>query len=241
MDIVAANSFGSSGQKMASRPFRFRLSATGSSTFPATSRHHHGGGIQPRDTQSYNVTVQRELIGVRRTGRLRRIANRPPAPDDGAQLRAAWRWQHRQNPQSAVRPHGEHDLQLPYEDGTGRYDSLQATLTRRFSGGFQLQTSYVLEIDVLGHVVDGSIAVPPQSRAQFLRPSAQSADRVGGGTAVRRGKPLATEGLAKLLFGGWQLNGIFSSYSGTPFTVTASGTSLNAPGNRRPRIRCCRR
>ena len=45
------------------------------------------------------------------------------------------------------------------------------------------------------------------------------------------GKPFATEGLAKAVFGGWQLNGIFSSYSGTPFTVTASGTSLNAPGN----------
>jgi hypothetical protein len=45
------------------------------------------------------------------------------------------------------------------------------------------------------------------------------------------GKPLASEGFAKLLLGGWQLNGIFSSYSGTPFTVSASGTSLNAPGN----------
>jgi hypothetical protein len=45
------------------------------------------------------------------------------------------------------------------------------------------------------------------------------------------GKPFASEGIAKLLLGGWQLNGIFSRYSGTPFTVTASGTSLNAPGN----------
>jgi hypothetical protein len=34
-----------------------------------------------------------------------------------------------------------------------------------------------------------------------------------------------------LLFGGWQLNGIFSAYSGTPFTVTAASASLNAPGN----------
>jgi hypothetical protein len=45
------------------------------------------------------------------------------------------------------------------------------------------------------------------------------------------GKPFATEGLAKALFGGWQLNGIFSKYSGTPFTVTASSTSLNAVAN----------
>jgi hypothetical protein len=46
-----------------------------------------------------------------------------------------------------------------------------------------------------------------------------------------QGKPLASEGISRLLFGGWQLNGIFSAYSGTPFSVTASGTSLNAPGN----------
>jgi len=37
--------------------------------------------------------------------------------------------------------------------------------------------------------------------------------------------------ILKALFGGWQINGIFSSYSGTPFSVSASGTALNAPGN----------
>ena len=31
--------------------------------------------------------------------------------------------------------------------------------------------------------------------------------------------------------GGWQVNGIFGAYSGNPFTITASGASLNAPGN----------
>jgi hypothetical protein len=45
------------------------------------------------------------------------------------------------------------------------------------------------------------------------------------------GKPFASDGLARRLLGGWQLNGIFSKYSGTPFTVTSSGTSLNAVAN----------
>ena len=45
------------------------------------------------------------------------------------------------------------------------------------------------------------------------------------------GKPFASTGIARLLLGGWQLNGILSRYSGTPFTVTASGTSLNAVAN----------
>jgi hypothetical protein len=33
------------------------------------------------------------------------------------------------------------------------------------------------------------------------------------------------------VLGGWQLNGIFSAYSGTPLNVTSSAASLNAPGN----------
>jgi hypothetical protein len=37
--------------------------------------------------------------------------------------------------------------------------------------------------------------------------------------------------LSRTLLSGWQVNGIFSAYSGTPFTVTASNASLNAPGN----------
>ena len=43
------------------------------------------------------------------------------------------------------------------------------------------------------------------------------------------GKKWAQSGVSRLLLGGWQVNGIFSAYSGTPFTVTASGGSLSAP------------
>ena len=42
-------------------------------------------------------------------------------------------------------------------------------------------------------------------------------------------KRWAQNGMPKRLLGGWQVNGTFSAYSGTPFSVTASGTSLNAP------------
>ena len=45
------------------------------------------------------------------------------------------------------------------------------------------------------------------------------------------GKRWASEGLLSKIAGGWQLNAIFSKLSGTPFTVTSSATSLNAPGN----------
>jgi hypothetical protein len=45
------------------------------------------------------------------------------------------------------------------------------------------------------------------------------------------GQKFATSGIAAALFGGWQLNGIFSAASGRPFTVTADASTLNAPGN----------
>ena len=38
-------------------------------------------------------------------------------------------------------------------------------------------------------------------------------------------------GVASWILSGWQVNGILSAVSGSPFYVTASGTSLNAPGN----------
>ena len=47
--------------------------------------------------------------------------------------------------------------------------------------------------------------------------------------------PWVSEGgyssLAKALVSDWQINGIFQAFNGAPFTVTASGTELNTPGN----------
>jgi hypothetical protein len=45
------------------------------------------------------------------------------------------------------------------------------------------------------------------------------------------GKSYLTHGMAAALAGNWQINGILSRTSGTPFTVSSAATSLNAPGN----------
>jgi len=37
---------------------------------------------------------------------------------------------------------------------------------------------------------------------------------------------------AHIVLGDWQINGLFSAYSGTPFTISADGADLNMPGNR---------
>jgi hypothetical protein len=46
-----------------------------------------------------------------------------------------------------------------------------------------------------------------------------------------RGKKYLNEGAAAAILGNWQINGVFSAYSGRPFTAGADGGGLNAPGN----------
>jgi Carboxypeptidase regulatory-like domain/TonB dependent receptor len=184
-------------------------------------------------TQSYNVTFQRELnwgfvaqagyVGSRTVRPLLTMELNYALPGGGNTGRIL--------NQRYGRTAGT-TLQLPYPDGTGRYDSLQATLNRRFSNGFQLQTSYTFSKSMSWNTswMDPSQFHRNRALSSFDRPHNLQMGWVAE-LPFGEGKPFATEGLAKILFGGWQLNGIFSKYSGTPFTVTASGTSLNAPGN----------
>ena len=45
-----------------------------------------------------------------------------------------------------------------------------------------------------------------------------------------RGHSHLNSGIAAVALGGWKLSGVISVVSGTPFTVTANGNSLNTPG-----------
>lgn len=120
------------------------------------------------------------------------------------------------------------------------YDALQARLDHAFAQGFQLGVAYTWS-KVIGYccnsLADGGPAVQlpqysylnrglePWDRTQNLEMSWVAELPFG------RGKPWLKTGLGSALAGGWQLNGIASFYSGSPFTVTSSGTSLDAPGN----------
>src|ERR1700746_299385 len=46
-----------------------------------------------------------------------------------------------------------------------------------------------------------------------------------------RNQRYLTSGIGAAVAGGWQVNGLLSVYSGTPFWISASATSLNAPGS----------
>jgi hypothetical protein len=122
--------------------------------------------------------------------------------------------------------------------GTGLYDALQTTLERRFAAGLQLGVSYTWS-KAIG-VNGGSESTPRiQALSYFhLNRAVLDYDRthVMHATGVwqlpfGRGKRWANGGLASAVAGGWQLNGVLNLMSGLPFSVSASGTSLNLPNS----------
>jgi hypothetical protein len=118
--------------------------------------------------------------------------------------------------------------------GRVQYDSLQASVTRRMSGGFQLNGAYTY-----AKTTDwwaGNIAIPEYfylnkgiqalNTPHKLDISAVYELPFGPGR-----KFLSDGGILGALFGNWQVNGLFSAASGQPFTVSSSTASLNAPGS----------
>jgi hypothetical protein len=124
--------------------------------------------------------------------------------------------------------------------GTNKYDSLQATLARRFANGIQVNASYTWS-KVIGiccdELSDGSPRV--QALNYFaLNRAMMPYDRTHNFSSsfvaelpFGRGKKLMSGGgVASAIAGGWQVNGLLVLYSGSPFTVTASDT-LQLPGS----------
>ncbi|MDX2030597.1 MAG: TonB-dependent receptor [Blastocatellia bacterium] len=122
------------------------------------------------------------------------------------------------------------------------YDSLQTTLKRRFSNGLQLQASYswskAIGLANLGGDNDSGLAInDPNFR--ILNRGLLNIDiphnfQFSGGWELPFGKGrrfLNDSAIGNALTSGWQLSWLFGAFKGTPFTVVASGTSLNAPAN----------
>jgi hypothetical protein len=116
--------------------------------------------------------------------------------------------------------------------GNATYNSLQTTLRKRLSSGLYVQTSFTYS-KVISETA--SILVPQYTYYDhylasvdrtFTLPIAFTYELPFG-----KGKPYLKSGPAAWIAGGWDVNGIFTHYSGTPFTVTASSASCNCPGS----------
>jgi hypothetical protein len=122
--------------------------------------------------------------------------------------------------------------------GTATYDSLQTQVTRRLNPGAQIGLSYTFS-KAIGYADNSDSGLTFHSVSQWERNRAVTGfDRTHNlqiygvyELPFGAGKRWATGGPAARLAGGWQFNFILGRMSGTPFTVTAAGTSLNAPGN----------
>jgi hypothetical protein len=116
---------------------------------------------------------------------------------------------------------------------------LQLRLNRRFTNGFQLGLghTWAKTVGIAGNNdSDGTPSV--QAMAYYDRNRAQAGiDQRHNFQATGiyelpfgKGKAMATEGLTAAILGGWQLNGVLSLYTGSPFTVTTP-SRLNLPGS----------
>lgn len=115
------------------------------------------------------------------------------------------------------------------------YHSLQVAINRPFKQGLMLKGAYTLSKAMNMTDDDGWAGLSWNSPevldrnyalAGFDRPHVFQMGFVYE-LPFARGQT----GVLPAIVRNWQVNGIFARYSGTPFTVSSAGTSLNAPGN----------
>jgi hypothetical protein len=122
---------------------------------------------------------------------------------------------------------------------SSNYHSLQVAMNRSFSKGLMLQGAYTWSHAIDYTDDDGWASVGWNWAPVFQRNRATAGfDRTHVfqlgwvyELPLGKGKPYLNSGLVSKIVGGWQFSGIESAYTGTPFTVTAPGSSLNAPNN----------
>jgi len=123
--------------------------------------------------------------------------------------------------------------------GTTHYNALQATLERRFSKGLQLGMAYTWS-KVIGFAPNSDSGVDVDALQFFARNrTVLGYDRTHmfhisniWELPFGRGKRwISGGGVATAILGGWQVNHLLSMYTGEPFTISSSGTSLDLPGS----------
>jgi hypothetical protein len=123
---------------------------------------------------------------------------------------------------------------------SANYHSFQSAINKDFSHGLFLKGAYTFSKAISLADEDGWQALPLTNMPSALRRnrSVTGYDRPHMFVMswiyempFGKNKPYALSGLADKIAGGWRINGIYSAYSGTPFTVSASTNSLNTPGS----------
>jgi len=118
---------------------------------------------------------------------------------------------------------------------TDKYNALQSTFSKAYSNGLNVQAQFTYSHDIGIQSATTAILIPQYSARNDYT---TSLDRTFNFTLsgnyelpFGKGKQFATGGVLGAIAGGWTVNGLFTHFSGTPFTVTSANGSCNCPGN----------
>lgn len=212
----------------------------GSTPLPTTAlmRWISGNKLERGYVQSWNLIIERELpgnfigsIGYIGTNTIRSFADlniNAAGPGEG-------------NPGRPLARRFGRTVDTNAWNGflSANYHSLQVAVNRRAAQGLTLKGAYTLSKAINMTDEDGWTGVSWNWLPAFNR------NRAAAGYDQRhifqlgylyevpfgKGRRYASSGAAAHVLGNWQINGVTALYTGNPFTVVASGTSLNAPGN----------
>jgi len=184
-------------------------------------------------THSWNVALERQLpfasvdvayVGNRVTGALGRYNINVAQTLGGGGLDRPYLVSHGR--QLAV------DVFAPYGSPSRDYKALQIGVSRPLTRGLLLKGHYTYSSS---WALGTSYELPdPQVQERNWAPATGSRPHTFTMAFLYR-LPWTSDGgyssIAKTLISDWQVNGIFQAFNGAPFTVTASSTELNTPGN----------
>ena len=126
------------------------------------------------------------------------------------------------------------DTNLRFFGTSTNYNSLQTKFDRKFSGGFLLTTAYTYSKSIDYNNDNGGLTYYINTSRNRARSDFDRRHMLNQSYLYElpfgKGKKLMTSGPASYILGGWQVNGILTLMTGSPFTVTAPGSLLNAPG-----------
>ena len=202
--------------------------AVGTQTFPEVFRRGY--------IQSFNLTVQRD-VGAGVVAQAAYVGSRAIRQTANVNINAAGPGGG--NPGRALSAFGRVatiNMLMPF--GTATYDSLQTQVTRRVSASSLLGLAYTWS-KAINYADNSDSGLNWNWQPMWERNRALAGfDRTHNlqlygfyELPFGQGQRWATGGLPSVLVGGWQVNAVLSAVSGTPFTVTSSGASVNAPGN----------
>lgn len=116
--------------------------------------------------------------------------------------------------------------------GSDIYHSWQTTLSKRFSHGLNTRVAYTYSHDIS---MNTSILIPEYRHYDRYTSTLDRTHALVWAATYElpfgKNKQLLREGIMARVAGGWTLGGMFTHYSGIPFSVTSSATSCNCPGN----------